>query len=333
MNWQFQHKELTWLFLGLVIIFLLFFLILQWKRRVSKKVGDPKLVKLLISNYSHRLFTSKYIILSAAFAIGIIAAMNPRKPATLGKENRSGIDIVIALDVSKSMLAADMPPNRLERAKQFINKLMNEMPDDRIALVLFAGKAYLQMPLTPDHGAAQLYVSAAGPASVPQQGTIISDALDMSATVFNNKDNRFRSVVLISDGEGHDDNALSTAKELAGKGVMINTVGIGSPEGTTIIDPATGTEKKDETGNVVISKLNEEELKKIAAATNGIYVRLQSSDDAVSVLKEQLSQIDRKAFSDISTMNFRNLFTWFAAVMFVLLLVENFIPERKKKSA
>ncbi|HWR33838.1 MAG TPA: VWA domain-containing protein, partial [Chitinophagaceae bacterium] len=287
-------------------------------------------VKLLISNYSPRLFTSKYIILSAAFAIGVIAAMNPRKPGSSGKENRKGIDLVIALDVSKSMLAADLPPGRLQRAKQFINKLMDEMPDDRIALVLFAGKAYLQMPLTIDHGAAQLYVSSAGPGMVPQQGTVISDALEMSAAAFNSADKKFKAVILISDGEDHDDNTIATARKLSERGVMINTVGIGSPEGTTIIDPATGTEKKDEAGNTVITKLNEEGLKKIARATNGVYVRLQSSDEAVTAVKVQLSQIDRKAFGDVSMMNFRNYFIWFAAVMFVLLLVEIFIPERKK---
>ena len=330
MKWHFQHKEFIWLFLGLLLIAALFFLLIQWKKKVSGRIGDPKLVRLLISNYSHRLFTSKYIILSVAFAIGVIAVMNPRKPESSGKENKKGIDLVIALDVSKSMLAADMPPSRLQRAKQFINKLMEEMPDDRIALVLFAGKAYLQMPLTIDHGAAELYVSSAGPDAVPQQGTVISDALDMSAAAFNSTDKKFKSVILISDGEDHDDNAITTAKKLSERGVMINTVGIGSPEGATIIDPATGTEKKDEAGNKVISKLNEVELKKISGATNGIYIHLQNSDEAVSVVKAQLSQIDRKAFGDISMMNFRNYFIWFALAMFILLLIEIFIPEKRK---
>ena len=296
-------------------------------------MGDKKLVDLLSSNYSSGLFTLKFVLVAVAFAIGVIAAMNPRKPGVTDKNNRKGIDIAIALDVSKSMLAADLPPSRLERAKQFISKLMNEMPDDRIALVWFAGKAYMQMPLSVDHGAAQLYVSAATPAAVPQQGTVISDALKMSAAVFNSADKRFKSVILISDGEDHDEDAVSTAKTLAENGVMINTVGLGSPEGATLIDPATGQNKTDDAGNTVISKLNEEALKEIAAATNGVYVRLQNSDEAVTAVKAQLSQIEKKAFNDVSMMNFRNYFTWFAGAMFVLLLVENFIPERKKKLA
>lgn len=296
-------------------------------------MGDKKLIDLLSSTYSSRLFNSKFILLSAAFAIGVIAAMNPRKAGASDDNKRKGIDVAIALDVSKSMLATDLPPNRLERAKQFINKLMEEMPDDRIALVLFAGKAYLQMPLSTDHGAAQLYVSSAGPAAVPQQGTVISEALKMSAGVFNSADKRFKSVILISDGEDHDESAKGTANDLAKNGVMVNTVGLGSVEGTTIIDPVTGLVKKDGAGNTVISKLNENGLKDIADATNGVYVRLQNSDEAVAVVKKQLSQIEKKAFNDVSMMNFRNYFIWFAAAMFVLLLIENFIPEKRKLKA
>ncbi len=290
-------------------------------------MGDKKLVDLLSSTYSSKLFTSKFIVVSAAFAIGVIAAMNPRQAGVSDKNNRKGIDIAIALDVSKSMLATDLAPNRLERAKQFISKLMNEMPDDRIALVWFAGKAYMQMPLSTDHGAAQLYISSASPAAVPQQGTVISEALKMSAGVFNSADKRFKSVILISDGEDHDETAIGTAKNLSENGVMVNTIGMGSPEGSTIIDPATGLEKRDEAGNIVVSKLNEEELKSIAAATNGMYVRLRDTDEAVTLVKGQLAQIEKKAFNDVSMMNFKNYFIWFAAAMFVLLLVENFIPE------
>lgn len=330
MNFQFQHKELVWLFAGLAIFVFLFIGSLQWKKKVRQRMGDKRLIALLTDSYSPKFFTSKFIVLSAAFAIGVVAALNPRQPGTSDKNSRKGIDIAIALDVSKSMLAADLPPNRLERAKQFITKLMNEMPDDRIALVLFAGKAYLQMPLTIDHGAAQLYVSSASPEAVPQQGTVISDALTMSAGVFNSADKRFKSVILISDGEDHETASVGTAKDLAKQGVMVTTVGIGSPEGSAIIDPATGQNKKDEAGNTVISKLNEEGLKAIANATNGVYVRLQNSDEAVVEVKAQLSQIDRKAFNDVSMMNFKNWFIWLAAAMFVLLLVENFMPERKK---
>jgi Ca-activated chloride channel family protein len=181
----FQNKEYIWLFAGLIILVFFFLGILLWNKKIIKRIGDKSLVNLLISNYSPKLFASKFILLSVAFALGVLAVMNPRQPGAADNVKRKGIDIAIALDVSKSMLAADLPPNRLERAKQLISKLMNEMPDDRVALVLFAGKAYLQMPLTIDHGAAQVFVSSAVPDAVPQQGTVISDALTMSAGVFN----------------------------------------------------------------------------------------------------------------------------------------------------
>ncbi|HEX7905991.1 MAG TPA: VWA domain-containing protein [Chitinophagaceae bacterium] len=321
----------AWLLLILVFFLLLFLALLQWKKKVRKRMGDTSLIKSLTSHFSPGLFATKFILLSLSFAIGVVAVMNPRKPGATDNVTRKGIDVVIALDVSKSMLATDLPPSRLERAKQFINKLMDAMPDDRIGLVLFAGKAYLQMPLTTDHGSAQLFVSTASSDAVPQQGTSISDALHMSVNAFNVKERRFKAIVLISDGEEQDAQAVTTAEELAEQGVMINTVGVGSPEGSVIIDPATGQEKTDEAGNTVISKLNEETLQQIATKTNGVYVRLQGSDEAVTILKKQLSQIESKAFSDVSLINYKTFFMWFAGAMFILLLAENFIPERKLK--
>ena len=333
MSFQFQHKEFIWLFAGLVLLVGLFFLLLQWKKKTTKRIGDEKLVKTLISNFSSNLFASKFLFLSCAFAVGVIAVMNPRKPGESTATNRKGIDIAIALDISKSMLATDLAPNRLERAKQFVNKLMAEIPNDRVALIGFGGKAYLQMPLTTDHGAAQLFVSSASPDALPQQGTVISDALMMSASAFNPSDKKFKTILLISDGEDHDEDAVATAKNLSEQGVMINTIGIGSPGGATIPDPATGDVKKDAAGNTIISKLNEEVLKEIAKATNGEYLRLESSDAAVSIVSKQLAQIDKKTFTDVSQMNFRTFYLWFVAVMFILLLVENFIPEKQKSIA
>ena len=328
MSLQFQYKEFTWLFLAIALLVILFLALLQWKGKVSGRIGDRTLVKALTSNFSSPLFTLKFIIFLIAFSLGVTAAMNPRQPGEAGAVNRKGIDIAVALDVSNSMLATDMAPNRLERAKQFIARLLTAMPNDRVALVLFAGKAYLQMPFTADHGAARLFVSTAGPDAVPQQGTVISDALTMSANAFTGAEDKFKTVVLISDGEDHDEDAVSTAKKLAGQGVMVNTIGIGSPEGSPIIDPATGEPKKDGSGNPVISRLNEETLQEIAKETKGIYLRLQNSEETVGVLVNQFSAIDPKIFTDISQVNFRTYYAWLIAAMFILLLAENFIPEK-----
>jgi Ca-activated chloride channel family protein len=327
---SFQHKEFAWLLAGAAVILLLFIYNMQWKRRVRKRMGDEKLVRVLTGNYSRSLFILKFVLLLAGFIFGVIAVMNPRKPGE-SLVTRKGIDLAIALDVSKSMLAADLSPNRLERAKQFINKLLAGMPDDRVALILFAGQAYLQMPLTVDHGSASLFVNSASPDAIPQQGTLISDALEKSANALNGTDAKFKTVVLITDGEDHEEGAVNMAKKLSTQGVMINTVGIGSTEGSTITDPATGDVKRDESGNPVISKLNENILKEIASATNGAYTRLESSDAAVSLIKEQLSQIDRKAYADNSQVNFKTWYAWFAVAMFLVLVVEIFIGEKSRR--
>ncbi len=317
---------------GAIVLFIvLFILLLKWKRKVIQRIGERNLVKALTSAYSAKLFNLKFGMLTIAFAAGVVMVMDLRKPGGPEGMNRKGIDVVITLDVSKSMLATDLAPNRLERAKQLIGKLMNAMPNDRIALVLFAGKAYLQMPLTTDHGAASMFVSSAGPDAVPQQGTVISEAIRRSAHAFNAAERRFKAVLLISDGEDHDPEAVATAKELAEQGMMINTIGIGSPDGAYIPDPITGENKIDPaTGATVISKLNEDVLKQIAENTNGIYIRLQDTDDAVRQLQQQLSQIETKAFADVSLINFKAYYWWFAGAMLILLLAEYFIPETKK---
>ena len=290
------------------------------------------LVKQLIRNFSSSLFTTKFILFTIAFAAGILAAANLRKAGGSDTNIRKGIDVIITLDVSKSMLAVDLQPNRLERAKQMISKLIDQMPDDRVGLVLFAGRAYLQMPLTVDHGAAKMFVGSANPDAIPAQGTVISEALQTSNLAFNTKEHRFKSIILISDGEDHDDNALKTVEELSQQGVMINTVGIGSTEGSPIFDPATNSNKLDAMGNTVISRLNEEELQQIAEKTNGIYTRLESTDEAVKMLLNHMSQIERKAFGDVALMGYKTYYLWFAGPMFVLLVLEFLIPERKRKN-
>jgi Ca-activated chloride channel family protein len=333
LNFQFQYTELLWLFIALAVFVFLFFLLLRWKRKTVRKIGDKKLVKQLIKNFSSRLFLLKFILFSLAFALGVVAVANLRKPGTADNIARKGIDVVIALDVSRSMLATDLSPNRLERAKQMILRLMNQMPNDRIALVLFAGKAYMQMPLTVDHGAAAIFVSSASPDAIPTQGTVFSDALEMSARAFNTKEGRFKSVVLISDGEDHDEETLKTTDEMAQQGIMICTVGIGSPEGAQIPDSASHDFKRDAMGNIVVSKLNEDILKQIAQKTSGVYVHFESGEQTVNALMAQLSQVERKTFTDVSLLNYKTYYMWFTMAMFLILVLEFILPERKRKLA
>src|SRR5262245_59502790 len=233
--------------------------VLHWKKKAVKKIGDEKLVASISNNYSPVNYLLKFVFITIALAAIIAAAANMQKPGAMEDVKRKGVDVVIAMDVSKSMLAEDIKPNRLERARQLVYKLMDELPDDRVGLVLFAGRAYMQMPLTTDHSAARVYIQQAGPDVVPTQGTVIAEALRMSNTAFNSKERKLKSIILITDGEDHDPEAVKISQLLADEGVMINTVGIGSAQGAPIMDPATNEYKKDEAGNTVISKLNEAE--------------------------------------------------------------------------
>jgi len=326
-----QHVEYL---LGLLVIpalIMLFVAVVKWKKKVSLKIGDPALVRQLVATYSPVKFLVKFCIVLLAIAAIVLGAANLQKKGKSDNINRTGVDVILLLDVSKSMLAEDIRPSRLEKAKQLLTKLLDKLPDDRVGLVLFAGRAYMQMPLTIDQAAAKMYIQDAGPNVVPTQGTVIADALRMASGAFNSQEHKYKAVVLISDGEDHDPDALATAKKMAENGVMINTVGIGSSDGATIIDPVTRETKKDENGLAVISKLNEKELTDIADATNGIYIRLDNVEDATITLSKRLDSIEKKALTDSEYVEYKNYFQWFLAAALLLLLIDFFLPERKYK--
>lgn len=331
---QFEHIEYLAGLVTIPLMVLLYYFVIRWKKNTIKKIGDPVLVGQLIRDYSPSKFSFKFILFIVAFTIGVIALANPRLPLGSTAVNRSGIDVMIALDVSKSMLARDIKPDRLERAKQILSKLIDKLKDDRIGIVVFAGRAYLQMPLTTDHAAAKMYLSSATPAVVPTQGTVIGDALKMCHAAFNSKEKKYKSIILISDGEDHDENAVKLAKELAAEGVMINTIGIGSPEGAMIVDPETNEIKQDAAGNPVVTKLNETGLRDIASNGNGIYQLFTNTDEVVSQLETQLKSMGQKKITENSLINYRNLFPWLLSVVLLLLLAEFLISEIKpgKKS-
>lgn len=333
MNYRFQHIENLIALATIPLIVALYFQLLYWKKNTVKKIGDEKLVQALIANYSPANFLLKFMFFALALAAVIVATANLQKAGAMDNIQRKGVDVVIAMDVSKSMLAEDIKPNRLERARQLVYKLMDQLPNDRVGLVLFAGRAYLQMPLTTDHGAARMYIQQAGPEVVPTQGTVISEALRAGNSAFNSKERKFKSIVLISDGEDHDPQAVPLAQQLAEDGVMINTVGIGSAEGAPIMDPATNEYKKDENGNTVVSRLNEAELQQLAGATKGVYVKLNEVDDAVNAITKQLSTIEATTLDDNALKDYKSYFQWFMAFAFVLLMAEFFLPERKLKAA
>lgn len=327
---RFEHTDFLFGLLLIPFLVFLFLYLLRWKRATAKKIGDPKLVKELTKNYSPGRFIIKFVLASLAFAICVVAAANLQQRSNKENVTRKGLDIMIAMDVSKSMLANDLTPNRMERARQLVNRLMTQLPNDRIGIVLFAGRAYLQMPLTTDHSAARMYIQQASPAAVPTQGTVIGQALNTANTSFNSKERKFKTIILISDGEDHDEEALPIVQKLAESGVMVNTIGMGSAEGAVIIDPETGTSKKDAQGNTVVTRLNESLLQQIAQASNGVYVKLEDTDAAVQQILDRLSTIEQKSLQDEAYIDYKSFFQWFVAAALLFLIIELFIPERRK---
>jgi Ca-activated chloride channel homolog len=333
LNYRFEHSSFLFGLALLPFLLVVFVMLLKWKKKTRKKIGDPGLVNMLTKNYSPVKFSTKFVLGLLTLALIITGAANLQKPGRSDNINRKGVDVMIALDVSNSMLAEDVKPNRLERARQLVNKLMDKMPNDRIGLVLFAGRAYMQMPLTNDHSAAKMYVQSAGPEVVPTQGTVIAEALRVATAGFNSKERKYKSIVLISDGEDHDPEAIKLAQSLSQMGVMINTVGIGSPDGIPLIDPSTHETRKDAQGNSIITKLNEAELKQLAVDTKGVYVQLQDTNDAVTIITNQLSTVEQTISGDKSLANYDNYFIWFLALALLFLLIEFLMPERKLKIA
>jgi len=333
LKFEYEHIEYLPALAILPALLFIFIWIIRQKKAVAKQIGNPALVKELTHSYSPLNFLLKFLFILMAIAGIIVAAINIQTPGTNANVKRAGVDIVIALDVSKSMLAEDSKPNRLEKSRQFIYKLLEELKDDRIALVFFAGRSYLQMPLTSDHSAARIYVQNASPDIVPTQGTVIGEALKMSNTAFITKERKFKSIILITDGEDHDAEALTLSASLSANGVMVNTIGIGSPDGSMIMDPSTDSYKKDAQGQTVVTRLNESLLQQLAAATKGVYVRLDNVPDAVDKITAQLDTIEKTSLEDSAFRDYDTYYYWFIGLALLLVIAEIFWPERKWKLA
>ncbi len=327
---RFQHIEYLLLLAIIPVLAGLFAYAVYRKKKAAKQIGDPGLVQLLSRNYNPRAYLTKFLLVAVSAGLLVITMANLRSPAGTEKVSRNGIDVMIALDVSKSMLAQDIKPTRLDRARQVLSKLVDRLSNDRIGIVVFAGKAYLQMPLTADHSAAKMYLAAASPESVPAQGTVIGDALKMCYSSFNTKEKKYKAIVLVSDGEDHDENAVKLARQMSEEGVIIYTIGIGSQEGIQLIEETTGQPKTDAQGNVVISKLNEEELKEIAQNANGQYMFFRNTDAVVDMLTNQLAGMDQRNVTDDSLVNYKSWFQYLLLAVLALLLIESFISENRR---
>ncbi|MGF7231435.1 VWA domain-containing protein [Arachidicoccus sp.] len=330
---SFENSTYLWWLLALVPVVFLFVSVIKWKQQVKKNLGDAVLIKRLTAKYSPRLFRIKFYVIIIALFIGIFTLSNLRKSANRGVEQSSGIDIIIALDVSKSMLSQDIKPTRIDRAKQLINQLTDNLYNNRVGLEVFAGQAILQMPLTDDVGAIKMYLSNINTDMVPIAGTAIGDALNLANNALDSNDRKHKAVILLTDGEDHDAKTEDAVKNLYNHGVVVFTVGIGTAQGSPILDPVTNEYKKDKDGNTVISKLNEKELQNIASSTGGSYLLLNNDATAVKTITSKINAIEKKLIvsGKVGNRQYFYYFPYLIALVLLLLVIELFIPERKKE--
>ena len=330
---MFRFQELDYLFaLAIVpVLIVLFIAVIYWRRKKIKQLGDERLVESQILGFIPGRATLKFILLTIGLVFTIVGLANLQAGDKIEKVQRKGVDVVIALDVSKSMLATDIQPNRLTRAQQLIMTMTDKMQNDRVALIVFAGRSYLQVPLTVDYAALKMMVQNVSTDMVPTQGTVIGDAVDMAVQSFSQTELKYKSLIVISDGEDHDEAALKKVQDAAEKGVVVHTVGIGSPQGTTLYDPETKSVKLDEQGAPVISKLNEEELRSLAAAGHGTYSLLQNTNDVANKLVSNLDGMEQKSLGSVVYTDYTSYFQYFILVGFLAFLAEWMIPGAKRK--
>lgn len=324
-------------FYGLLLIpvfFILFWLMLNWKKRAMKRFGAPALVSRLVPDLSGAKQYLKFILLMLAYAIIVTGLANPQIGSKLETVERRGIDIVIAIDVSNSMLAEDIKPNRLQRARQAISKLVDELKNDRIGIVVFAGNAYTQLPITTDYAAAKLFLSTINTDIVPTQGTAISEAINLSIDAFDENDHQ-KAIIIITDGEDHEGEAIVAAKKANEKGIRVYTIGMGLPEGAPIpVYDKFGNQqgfKKDLKNNTVITRLNEDMLRQIAAAGNGEYVRASNSQAGLGLIFDEINELEKTEFESKVFSDYEDRFQYLIGIALALLLIEFFILERRGK--
>jgi len=301
------------------------------KRRNISKFGNPDLIAGLMPNVSFVRPQVKFYMQLVAVLLLIIVLAQPQFGTKVEKDKRKGIEVMIALDVSNSMMAQDVQPSRLENAKQVLSKLVDGMTNDKIGLVVFAGDAYTQLPITVDYVSAKMFLSTISPQLVPRQGTAIGSAIDLAIKSFGTKSTAGRAIIVITDGENHEDDAVGAAKLAAENNIIVHVIGMGKVDGAPIPVPGTMSFWKDKDGNVVVSKLNEPMCKEIAAAGKGIYVHADNSSSAFHIISKEL---DTLAKSDIKTSVFSEYneqFQSFALLALIILIIDFFIFERKNK--
>lgn len=329
---KFANPEYLYLFF-LAPVFIGGFIALNiWKKKDVKKLGEIALAKRMMPELSLKRSYLRFWIVLVALGFGIIVLARPQFGTKVEQVDKQGIELVIAIDVSNSMLAEDIAPNRLTRAKQMLSRIIDKRENDKIAIVVFAGEAFIQLPLTADTQSAKIFLESINPSLIPVQGTVIGSAIDISMSCFTNEKDIDRAIILITDGESHDGNAEAMAAKAADAGVRVNVVGVGSIQGAPIpVSANSSTMRQDSQGNIVVSRLNEEMAKSIAKAGKGIYVPVDNSNNALNQLVEVLDKMEKHDIEGIAYSEYDEKFQIFAWIMFVLLFIDILIFDKKNR--
>ena len=330
--YQLEEKIWFWLLLIIPVIIIVFLLLQLWKRYVQNKFISKKALKKLSPNKSLFKPVLKIIVLCLAFTSLILALVNPKIGTKLETVKREGVDIVFAIDVSKSMLAEDIAPNRLEKSKQLVTQIINNLASDRIGIIAYAGKAFPQLPITTDYASAKMFLQSMNTDMLSSQGTAIDEAIQLARTYYDDDEQTNRVLIIISDGEDHNNIAKDVAKEAGEEGIRIFTIGVGDVNGGPIPIKRNGivlNYKKDNQGETVITKLNEDTLKDIAAEANGAYINGISTNQVVEEIRDILNKMDKKEFEAKQFAEFKDQFQWFLGLGLFFLFIDIFLLERK----
>ena len=330
---RFANPDFLYLLLAIPVLILIFVVNEARKRRALKSIGNMNLIGKLVPEMSNTRPSVKFLLMLLAFSSLVITLARPQFGSRLEDVKKEGIEVIIALDVSNSMLAEDIQPDRLTRAKQAISRLVDNLDNDKIGLIVFAGDAYTQIPVTTDYISAKMFLSAIGPGIVPKQGTAIGAAIKLGIRSFSPGEDKSKAMVIITDGENHEDDPLSVSEDASKAGIVIHTIGIGSTEGVPVPMMVNGKRDylKDMNGNTVITRLDEDILKKIAVTTNGNYVRASNSNIGLDEVFNQIRKMKTQELESTMYTEYNDQFQVFAAMALFLLILDFIIMDRKNR--
>jgi Ca-activated chloride channel family protein len=321
---------MLWWLITIPVFVVAYIVCTKRKRRQLVEFGDPELMAQLMPDASKSRPIGTFCLLMVALVLLIVAVARPQFGQKEKTIKRQGIEVMVALDISNSMLAEDVAPNRLDRAKQMLSKMMDNMVDDKVGLVVFAGEAFTQLPITCDYVSAKMFLNTTSPALIQSQGTAIGAALRTAMASFGTAESEAgRAIVLITDGENHEDDAVAMAKQAYEHGIPVFVIGIGKPEGSPIPKAGTNEYMKDRSGQVVVSKLNEEMCQQIAAAGHGVYVRCDNTSTAMRALQKELDELAKAEQESTIYADYNEQYQSFVLVALLLLVIEFFIMMRK----